>query len=53
MWRVARSIAQDLRGHETHLREAMGFGLDAATQPGSLGVRQTIFTTRTVALKNH
>ncbi|KAJ5583998.1 uncharacterized protein N7459_003798 [Penicillium hispanicum] len=45
MWRVARSIANDLRGHEAHMKEALGFGLDGNIQTGSLGVRQTIFFT--------
>lgn len=46
MWRVARSIANDIRGHEAHLREAFGLGLDDSVQAGSLGVRQIIFITR-------
>jgi hypothetical protein len=45
MWKVARSISNDLRGHETLLKQSFGFGLDAGIQEGSLGVRQTIFTT--------
>ncbi|KAJ5640250.1 uncharacterized protein N7484_008112 [Penicillium longicatenatum] len=44
MWRVARSINNDLRGHEEFARQ-MGFGLDASIQTGSMGIRQTIFTT--------
>lgn len=44
MWRVARSIANDLRGLETTAQEALGFGLHLNTQNRSLGVRQTIFT---------
>lgn len=47
MWRVARSINNDLRGHEEFARQ-MGFGLDASIQTGSLGIRQTIFTTCTL-----
>jgi hypothetical protein len=46
MWKVARTIADDLRGHEAHMRQALGIGLDSGIQTGSLGVRQTIFTTR-------
>lgn len=46
MWRVARSIADDLRGLDTHMQQALGVGLDGPLQTGSLGVRQTIFTTR-------
>ncbi|KGO74105.1 Transcription factor, fungi [Penicillium italicum] len=45
MWRVARSIANDLHGHEAHLQQALGLGLDDSVQAGSLGVRQTIFIT--------
>ncbi|KAJ5833962.1 transcriptional regulator family: Fungal Specific TF [Penicillium riverlandense] len=45
MWKVARSIAEDLRSHERQLEQTLGFGLCAAIQTGSLGVRQTIFTT--------
>lgn len=46
MWKVARTIADDLRGHETHMRQALGVGLDSGIQTGSLGVQQTIFNTR-------
>ncbi|CAG7966597.1 unnamed protein product [Penicillium olsonii] len=49
MWKVAKSITHELRGHETLLKQSFGFGLDSAIQEGSLGVRQTIFTT----LYNH
>ncbi|KAJ5209319.1 hypothetical protein N7449_003698 [Penicillium cf. viridicatum] len=49
MWRVARSIANDIRGHEAHLQQALGLGLDDSIQAGSLGVRQIIFIT----LYNH
>ncbi|KAJ5771411.1 uncharacterized protein N7511_003462 [Penicillium nucicola] len=45
MWKVARSIADDLRGHEAHMKQALGIGLDSGIQTGSLGVQQTIFTT--------
>ncbi|KAJ6138811.1 hypothetical protein N7471_005297 [Penicillium samsonianum] len=45
MWRVARSIAVDIRGHEAHLQQALGLGLDDSIQAGSLGVRQIIFIT--------
>ncbi|KAK4871059.1 hypothetical protein LT330_000296 [Penicillium expansum] len=45
MWRVARSIANDIRGHEAHLQQALGLGLDDSIQAGSLGVRQIIFIT--------
>lgn len=46
MWKVARTIADDLRGHEAHMRQALGIGLDSSIQTGSLWVRQTIFTSR-------
>ncbi|KAJ5452561.1 hypothetical protein N7445_000744 [Penicillium cf. griseofulvum] len=49
MWRVARSIASDIRGLEAHLKQVLGHGLDDSIQPGSLGVRQIIFIT----LYNH
>ncbi|KAJ5378221.1 uncharacterized protein N7496_005630 [Penicillium cataractarum] len=45
MWKVARSITHDLRGHEVQMQQALGFGLNAGIQSGSLGVRQTIFIT--------
>lgn len=45
MWKVAKSIARDLRGHETLLKQSFGFGLDAGPQAGSLGVCQIIFIT--------
>ncbi|KAJ5985986.1 hypothetical protein N7522_013182 [Penicillium canescens] len=45
MWKVARTIADDLRRHEAHMRQALGISLDSGIQTGSLGVRQTIFTT--------
>lgn len=44
MGRVARSIADDLRGLEITTQETLGFGLDTNTEDWSLGVRQTIFT---------
>ncbi|KAJ5616538.1 hypothetical protein N7537_001652, partial [Penicillium hordei] len=45
MWRVAKSIANDLRDHEAHLQQTLGLGLDDSIQAGSLGVRQIIFIT--------
>ncbi|KAJ5931154.1 hypothetical protein N7466_006647 [Penicillium verhagenii] len=45
MWRVARSINNDLRGHEEFVRQTLGFGLDTPIQTGSTGIRQTVFTT--------
>ncbi|KAJ5513768.1 hypothetical protein N7463_003320 [Penicillium fimorum] len=49
MWRVARSIADDICGLEGHLKQVLGHGLDDSIQAGSLGVRQIIFVT----LYNH
>lgn len=45
MWRVARSIADDLHSLDTHMREASGVGLNGFLQTGSPGVMRTIFTT--------
>ncbi|KAJ5979576.1 hypothetical protein N7481_006874 [Penicillium waksmanii] len=45
MWRVARSITEDLRALELHMKQTLGFGLDADLRSGSLGVQQTIFVT--------
>ena len=51
MWRVARSIADDIRGHEPHVQQALGVGLDDHIQAGSLGVRQIIFITRKLTVE--
>ncbi|PYI31219.1 C6 zinc finger domain protein [Aspergillus indologenus CBS 114.80] len=45
MWKIARSIIDELRGFDGLMRQALGFGLDKCAQPGSLGVRQIIATT--------
>ncbi|PYH42846.1 Zn(II)2Cys6 transcription factor [Aspergillus saccharolyticus JOP 1030-1] len=45
MWKIARSIIDELRGFDGWMKRALGFGLDKSAQPGSLGVRQTILTT--------
>ncbi|PWY95909.1 C6 zinc finger domain protein [Aspergillus sclerotioniger CBS 115572] len=45
MWKIARSIADDIRCYDSMMQHAVGFGLDKQTQPGSLGVRQIILTT--------
>ena len=45
MWRVARSISDELRGLQAHMQHALGFGLDAEVQSESIGVKQIIFTT--------
>ncbi|XHG06036.1 hypothetical protein AWENTII_009247 [Aspergillus wentii] len=42
MWRISRSIVDDLRSFESEMQRALGFGLDKCAQPGELGVRQTI-----------
>ncbi|KAJ5771559.1 hypothetical protein N7520_002088 [Penicillium odoratum] len=45
MWRVARSINNDLRGHEEFARQKLGLGLDTSPQTGSIGVRQAVYAT--------
>lgn len=45
MWKVAVSIVEDLRNQESRIQQILGLRLDASIQSGSLGVRQTIFTT--------
>ncbi|KAJ5198707.1 uncharacterized protein N7498_007824 [Penicillium cinerascens] len=45
MWRVARSISDELRGFQSQMQHALGFGLDADVQNESIGVKQIIFTT--------
>ncbi|PWY84832.1 C6 zinc finger domain protein [Aspergillus heteromorphus CBS 117.55] len=45
MWKIARSITDELRGYDSMMQHALGFGLDKQVQPGSLGVRQTILIT--------
>ncbi|KAJ5299019.1 hypothetical protein N7476_010576 [Penicillium atrosanguineum] len=45
MWRVARSISDDLRELQPPMQHAFGFGLDAEVHGGSTGVKQIIFTT--------
>ncbi|KAJ5667677.1 uncharacterized protein N7477_006247 [Penicillium maclennaniae] len=45
MWRVARSISDDLRELQSSMQHALGFGLDAEVHGGSTGVKQIIFTT--------
>lgn len=45
MWRVARSISEELHGLQAHMQHALGFGLDAEVQSESIGVKQIIFTT--------
>jgi hypothetical protein len=53
MWRVARSISDDLRGLQSHMQHAFGFGLDAEVHTGSTGVKQIIFTTCSEKYINH
>ncbi|OJJ50396.1 hypothetical protein ASPZODRAFT_1165843 [Penicilliopsis zonata CBS 506.65] len=45
MWRVARSISNDLKSFEPDMQRALGFGLDKPAQQGDLGARQTILLT--------
>ncbi|PYH87959.1 C6 zinc finger domain protein [Aspergillus ellipticus CBS 707.79] len=45
MWKIARSITDELRGYDSMMQHALGFGLEKRVQPGSLGVRQTILVT--------
>lgn len=46
MWKIARSITNDLREYDALMHQALGFGLEKPPQPGAIGVRQTILTTR-------
>lgn len=46
MWRIARSITDDLRCYDARMRRALGFGLDKCAQQGALGVKQTMLITR-------
>lgn len=46
IWRVARSITQDLQELQSQAKQALDTRLDASVQPGSLEVRQTMFATR-------
>ncbi|PLB46558.1 C6 zinc finger domain protein [Aspergillus steynii IBT 23096] len=45
MWKIARSISDDLRCYDANMRRALGFGLDKCAQPGVLGVQQTMLIT--------
>ncbi|KAL4799194.1 fungal-specific transcription factor domain-containing protein [Aspergillus venezuelensis] len=45
MWRIAKSIWDDLRTFDTRMQRALGFGLDKRPQLGSVGVQQTMFIT--------
>ncbi|EAW09056.1 fungal specific transcription factor domain-containing protein [Aspergillus clavatus NRRL 1] len=45
MWRIARSISDDLRCYDSKMQQALGFGLDRCAQPGDVGVRQAILVT--------
>ncbi|KKK23501.1 hypothetical protein P175DRAFT_0533402 [Aspergillus ochraceoroseus IBT 24754] len=45
MWRIAKSIWDDLRCFDSKMQTALGFGLDKSAQPGSIGVRQTMLIT--------
>lgn len=46
MWKIAKSISDDMRCYDSKMQHALGFGLDKPVQQGSLGVRQTILITR-------
>lgn len=50
MWKIAKSISNDLHGHDCLMRQALGFGLDKPPQQGALGVRQTVLVTRELIL---
>ncbi|KAL2812719.1 C6 zinc finger domain protein [Aspergillus granulosus] len=45
MWRIAKSVRDELRSFDCKMQRALGFGLDKRPQPGHVGVQQTIFTT--------
>ncbi|KAL4778649.1 hypothetical protein BJX76DRAFT_366061 [Aspergillus varians] len=45
MWRIAKSIWDDLRTFDSKMKRALGFGLDKRPQPGRVGVRQTMCIT--------
>ncbi|KAK1149646.1 hypothetical protein N8T08_005198 [Aspergillus melleus] len=45
MWRIARSITDDLRCYDAKMRRALGFGLDKCAQQGVLGVQQAMLIT--------
>ncbi|KAL4912639.1 hypothetical protein BDW62DRAFT_206290 [Aspergillus aurantiobrunneus] len=46
MWRIAKSIWDDLRTFDSKMQRALGFGLDKRPQPGGVGVKQTMCITR-------
>lgn len=50
MWKIARSIINDLRDYDTLMQRALGIGLDKPPQPGALGVRQTMLVTCKLAV---
>lgn len=50
MWKIAKSISNDLHGHDCLMKQALGFGLDKPPQQGVLGVRQTVSVTRELIL---
>ncbi|RHZ57458.1 hypothetical protein CDV55_105990 [Aspergillus turcosus] len=45
MWKLARSISEDLRCYDEKMKLALGFGLDKPPQPGDVGVRQAVLIT--------
>lgn len=46
MWRIAKSVWDDLRTFDSKMQRALGFGLDKRPQPGGVGVQQTMCITR-------
>ncbi|KAL3456844.1 C6 zinc finger domain protein [Aspergillus heterothallicus] len=45
MWRIAKSVRDDLRAFDVKMQRALGFGLDKRPQPGRVGVQQAICNT--------
>ncbi|RDW86969.1 Zn(II)2Cys6 transcription factor [Aspergillus mulundensis] len=45
MWRIAKSIWDDVRPFDSKMKRALGFGLDKRPQPGGVGVQQTMCIT--------
>ncbi|KAL2827685.1 C6 zinc finger domain protein [Aspergillus pseudoustus] len=45
MWRIAKSVRDDLRSFDYKMQRALGFGLDKRPQPGRIGVQQAICNT--------
>ncbi|KAL4907861.1 hypothetical protein BDW74DRAFT_166476 [Aspergillus multicolor] len=45
MWRIAKSIWDDVWPFDSKMRQALGFGLDKRPQPGGVGVQQCMCIT--------